>query len=100
MLESVLIFALYPLWLCLESEPIDRAAAFAASAASIERGLRCGGPSALPIDPRGVLGTEAHLPHADRLIHAWPDVAWVPIERSCLSAVVLLTHALSSTIPN
>jgi hypothetical protein len=27
------------------------------------------------IDPRGVFGTEVRFPHADRLIHAWPDEA-------------------------
>jgi xanthine dehydrogenase accessory factor len=44
------------------------------------------------VDPRKAFGSELRFPHADRLLHAWPDDALAEIGLNASTAVALLTH--------
>ncbi|MFQ5399810.1 MAG: XdhC family protein [Anaerolineae bacterium] len=44
------------------------------------------------VDPRRAFGSEARFPHADRLVQAWPEKAFVEIELTPETAVAMLTH--------
>jgi xanthine dehydrogenase accessory factor len=44
------------------------------------------------VDPRKSFGSELRFPHADRLLHEWPDDALQQLGLSPSSAVAVLTH--------
>jgi xanthine dehydrogenase accessory factor len=44
------------------------------------------------VDPRRAFGNELRFPHADELLHAWPDDALAAIGLAASTAVALLTH--------
>lgn len=44
------------------------------------------------VDPRRAFGSEARFPHADRILHAWPDDALSEIGLGASTAVAVLTH--------
>jgi xanthine dehydrogenase accessory factor len=44
------------------------------------------------VDPRKAFGSELRFPHADKLLHAWPDDALGELGLTPSTAVALLTH--------
>lgn len=44
------------------------------------------------VDPRKAFGSAARFPHADRLVHSWPDDALGEIGLTAATAVAVLTH--------